>query len=47
MCSEQLADPDLYKREPLRVPQLQSRFEAIDEELMTLLERWEQLSTRS
>jgi len=40
---EQLADPEIYKREPQRVPQMQARFEAIDEELLTLLERWEAL----
>ena len=43
---EQLADGDLYKREPQRVPQLQARYDAIDEELMLLLERWEQLGAR-
>ncbi|WP_374592941.1 ATP-binding cassette domain-containing protein [Aquabacterium sp.] len=43
---EQLADGDLYKREPQRVPQLQARYDTIDDELMTLLERWEQLGAR-
>ncbi len=40
---EQLADPEIYKREPQRLPAMQARFEAIDTELMTLLERWEAL----
>ena len=44
--STQLADPEIYKREPQQVPVMQTRFDAIDEELMTLLERWEALSQR-
>jgi ATP-binding cassette subfamily F protein uup len=44
--STQLADPDIYKRDPQQVPVMQARFEAIDEELMALLERWEALSQR-
>jgi len=43
---EQLADPDLYKKDPQLVPVMQARYDAIDGELMTLLERWEDLSSR-
>jgi ATP-binding cassette subfamily F protein uup len=44
--STQLADPEIYKLDPQQVPVMQARFDAIDEELMTLLERWEALSQR-
>jgi ATP-binding cassette subfamily F protein uup len=40
---EQLADPDVYKRDAAKVPVMQARFEAIDDELLTALERWETL----
>jgi ATP-binding cassette subfamily F protein uup len=40
---EQLADPEVYKRDAAKVPVMQARFEAIDEELLTALERWEAL----
>ena len=42
----QLSDPDIYKKDPKAVPDIQARHDAIDEELMTLLERWEQLGQR-
>jgi len=41
---QQLADPDIYKKEPQKIPAMQARFEEIDGLLLTLLERWEQLS---
>jgi len=40
---ERLASNDLYTQEPQLVPQLQARNEAIEEELMAALERWEVL----
>jgi ATP-binding cassette subfamily F protein uup len=43
---EQLADPALYQRDPQGLPVKQARFEAIDDELLTLLARWETLSAR-
>ncbi|HEX5373632.1 MAG TPA: ATP-binding cassette domain-containing protein [Aquabacterium sp.] len=43
---EQLADPDLYKKDPQKIPTLQARYDAIDEELLLLLERWESLGPR-
>jgi ABC transport system ATP-binding/permease protein len=39
-----LADPDVYRQEGSKVSELHERVQAIDEELMTLLERWETLS---
>ncbi|WP_374316756.1 ATP-binding cassette domain-containing protein [Aquabacterium sp.] len=42
----QLADPDIYKKDPKGVPAIQARHDAIDEELLTLLERWEELGQR-
>ena len=42
-----LADPDAYRKEGAKVAELHERVQAIDEELMTLLERWEALSTRA
>ena len=42
----QLADPAVYKEEPARVAMLQSRYAAIEEELMTALTRWEELESR-
>ncbi|MFT3858101.1 MAG: ATP-binding cassette domain-containing protein [Aquabacterium sp.] len=41
---EQLADPDVYKQKPQQVPVMQARIEEIETSLLTLLERWEQLS---
>ena len=43
---ERLASNDLYTREPQAVPALQARHEAIEEELMQALERWETLAAR-
>ena len=42
----QLSDPDIYKKDPKGVPAIQARHDAIDEELLTLLERWEELGQR-
>ncbi|MBA4108350.1 MAG: ABC transporter ATP-binding protein [Leptothrix sp. (in: Bacteria)] len=39
----QLADPDIYKKNPQGLPAMQERISAIDEELLTLLDRWEKL----
>jgi ATP-binding cassette subfamily F protein uup len=39
----QLADPDVYKKNPKGMPAMQERVGAIDEELLILLERWETL----
>ena len=44
--NEQLADPDVYRKEGAGVAAMHARVEAIDEALMTLLERWETLSQR-
>ncbi len=35
---------DVYRQEGSKVAELHERVQAIDEELMTLLERWETLS---
>jgi ATP-binding cassette subfamily F protein uup len=43
---ERLASIELYTQEPQRVAELQSRFEQIEEELTTALERWEELGAR-
>ncbi len=42
---EQLASGDLYSKTPEQVPALQARNEAIEEELMQALERWEALGS--
>jgi ATP-binding cassette subfamily F protein uup len=42
----ELAGAEVYTREPQRVPQLQSRHEAIEGELLAALERWEVLGSR-
>ncbi len=42
--NKQLADPDIYRKEGANVAAMHARVEVIDEELMTLLERWERLS---
>ena len=39
-----LADPEAYRKEGSKVAELHERVQAIDTELMTLLERWETLS---
>lgn len=41
-----LADPDVYRKEGANMANLTARAEAIDEELMALLERWEELGQR-
>jgi ATP-binding cassette subfamily F protein uup len=43
---EQLASTSLYKHEPQRVGELQQRYAAIENELISCLERWEELSNR-
>jgi ATP-binding cassette subfamily F protein uup len=43
---EMLADPDLYRTDPKQIAVAQARFDAIDEELLTLMERWEILGKR-
>jgi len=42
----QLADPDIYKKNPQGLPALQERVQAIDEALLTLLDRWETLGPK-
>ena len=42
----QLADPDIYKKNPQGLPQMQERITAIDEALLTLLDRWETLGQK-
>ncbi len=42
-----LGDPDLYKNNPDQVPQLQARIKVIEEDLMILMARWEELLQRS
>lgn len=44
--NQQLADPDIYRKEGPNVAAMHARVEAIDEELMGLLERWELLGDR-
>jgi ATP-binding cassette subfamily F protein uup len=41
-----LADPALYTKEAQRVAELQARHQAIDEELLAAMERWELLGAR-
>ncbi|MEN9451485.1 MAG: hypothetical protein RLZZ369_544, partial [Pseudomonadota bacterium] len=41
--NRQLADPDIYRKEGANVGAMHARVELIDEELLTLLERWETL----
>jgi len=43
---EMLADPDLYRTDPKQIAVAQARFDAIDEELLALMERWELLGKR-
>jgi len=43
---DMLADPDLYKTDPKQIAVAQARFDAIDEELLTVMERWETLGKR-
>ncbi|MGE4335691.1 MAG: ATP-binding cassette domain-containing protein [Pigmentiphaga sp.] len=42
----QMSDPDLYRDGPDRAAELQARIDAIEGELMSKLERWEQLEAR-
>ncbi|MDI1259451.1 ATP-binding cassette domain-containing protein [Aquabacterium sp.] len=42
----QLADPDIYKKNPQGLPAMQERISSIDEELLTLLDRWETLAPK-
>jgi len=42
----QLADGAIYSREPQKVPALQARNHAIEDELMRALERWEVLAAQ-
>jgi ABC transport system ATP-binding/permease protein len=44
--AERLASSELYVKEPLRVPELQARHDAIESELLAALERWEWLGSR-
>ncbi len=44
--NQQLADPDIYRKEGANVAAMHARVEVIDEELMGLLERWEALGGR-
>jgi len=44
--AELLAKPGLYTEMPQRVGEVQSRYDAIDKELVELLDRWEALSSR-
>ena len=45
--TKELADPSLYRDAPDRVKALQSRYSAVEEELMACLARWEALDARS
>ncbi|HJQ64118.1 MAG TPA: ABC transporter ATP-binding protein, partial [Burkholderiales bacterium] len=45
--TKELADPSLYRDAPDRVKALQSRYSAVEEELMSCLARWEALDARS
>ena len=42
-----LGNPDLYKNNPDQIPQLQARVKVIEEDLMVLMARWEELLQRS
>ena len=42
-----LGDPDLYKKNPDQIPKYQARIKEIEEDLMTLMARWEELLQRS
>ncbi|MEC5397680.1 ATP-binding cassette domain-containing protein [Uliginosibacterium sp. H1] len=44
---QQLADPDVYKNRGSEVVTMNARLEAIDEELLNLLERWELLEKKA
>ena len=42
-----LGDSDLYKNNPDQIPKLQARIKTIEEDLMILMARWEELLQRS
>jgi ATP-binding cassette subfamily F protein uup len=42
-----LADPDFYKKTPAEATRVNTRLETIEQELMTALERWEEIEARS
>jgi ATP-binding cassette subfamily F protein uup len=42
----QLADPQVYQKNPQGLPVMQARIETIDAELLTLLDRWETLGPK-
>ncbi|GAA5157841.1 ATP-binding cassette domain-containing protein [Viridibacterium curvum] len=42
----QLANPDIYRDRPTEVPVMNKRLEAIEEELLDLLDRWEKLEAK-
>ena len=42
-----LANPDLYKNNPDQIPRYQARIKEIEEDLMALMARWEELLQRS
>ena len=42
-----LGDPDLYKNNPDQIPSYQARIKEIEEDLMALMTRWEELLQRS
>ena len=42
-----LQDPDLYRKEPQRVQTLQARCDAIELQLLEMMERWEALESRA
>ncbi|MBK9394873.1 MAG: ATP-binding cassette domain-containing protein [Uliginosibacterium sp.] len=44
---QQLADPAVYRDRPTEVPAMNARLGQIDEELLTLLERWEALEAKT
>lgn len=44
--NKQLADPDIYRKEAGNVATMHARVEAIDDELMAALARWEELGAR-
>ena len=44
---QQLADPDIYRTRGAEVPAMNARLAVIEEELLTLLERWELLEAKA
>jgi len=45
--SQRLEDPGLYQRDPQEAQRLSARLAEIDEELLVLLERWEELEGKT